>query len=460
VIDNERIDGLVIDISVDGNGTGTATLTSAGTILSDSTTQYDALGRAYQTTSATGVATTTEFDAAGNAIQTTQVVPQTTVSPLATYITSTEYDAAGRAVASTDALGQTTRTVYDADGRAIQTIYADGSSAQTHYDSDGRKNYEIDAVGQRTDYGYDALGRLATITQPGVVNPATGQTVRPVTTYGYDNYGNQTSITDANGHVTQFAFDQFGRLTGRTLPAVDGESASESTTYDSFGNVDTSTDFDGNETVYIYDYDQVGVAPLGRLMETDYFTPAGGDPAETETYSYDSLGRRQSVIDSVDGTVRETDYQYDLDGHATQVSSPEGTINYQYDAATGEQMKMFTDSTEVDYAYDPLGRLVQVKEVKRAGETLTDPVVTAYAYDPVGNLSSQTTTQGGAALASTTNSYDPQTHLLTSVVNTDGASNTLSSFGYAPRRWPDHRRSRIDRATGRLDDSHDDGLQL
>jgi RHS repeat-associated protein len=352
---------------------------------------------------------------------------------VATDVTHTDYDAAGRAVASTDALGKTTRTTYDGDGRAIRVDLPNGSFTQTHYDSNGRKDYDIDAVGQRTDYGYDSLGRLQTVTQPAVIDPATGQSVRPVTTYGYDNYGNRTSITDANQHVTAFAFDAFGRQTGRTLPAVNGTSVAENQTYDSFGNAATSTDFAGNTTVYIYDYNRTGSTTLGRLMETDYYAAGAGTPEETETYSYDSLGRRESVIDTVGGAARETDYQFDLDGHVTQVTSPEGTIYYQYDLVTGLQTRMNTDQTEVDYAYDPLGRLVQVQEVKRAGTVLSNAVVTAYGYDAVGDLTTQVTTQGSATLASTTDVYDEQMHWLKSVVNAGGFGSTLSSFTYTRR---------------------------
>ena len=54
---------------------------------------------------------------------------------------------------------------------------------------------------------------------------------------------------------------------------------------------------------------------------------------------------------------------------------------------------------------------------------------------PVGTLTTQTTTQGGVTLATTTSGYDPQTHLLTSLANADGTDNTLSSFDYTTDRY-------------------------
>ena len=70
-------------------------------------------------------------------------------------------------------------------------------------------------------------GQVTNITQPEVVNPTTGQSVRPVTTYGYDRYGDETSITDANGNVSTFTYDPFGHQLSETLPAVNGVSATE-----------------------------------------------------------------------------------------------------------------------------------------------------------------------------------------------------------------------------------------
>lgn len=116
-----------------------------------------------------------------------------------------------------------------------------------------------------------------------------------------------------------------------------------------------------------------------------------------------------------------------------QVTSPEGTIHYAYDPATGRQTKMWTSQTEIDYAHDPLGRLVTVTEVERAGVVLGIPVVTKYTYDAVGGQTGQVTTQGSTTLLSTTNTFDPQTNQLSSVVNTGGSGNTISSFTYTRR---------------------------
>lgn len=87
------------------------------------------------------------------------------------------------------------------------------------------------------------------MTQPAVFDPVSGQPKQPVTQYGDNMDGHRTSITDTNGRVTKFRFDQFGRSTGRTLP--DGKS--ESTAYDAFGATDYHIDCNGATVDLVYD---------------------------------------------------------------------------------------------------------------------------------------------------------------------------------------------------------------
>ncbi|MCZ2343882.1 MAG: putative Ig domain-containing protein [Bacteroidales bacterium] len=429
VVRTERLDGLVIDITVDGQGTGIATVSSVGTVLSASETKYDALGRAYWTRDAAGLESTTYFDAAGRAYKN-----ETKVSTTETLTTWTEFDAAGRVVASYDAAGVPTYTTYDADGRVTKITFADGSTQQTGYDSQGRKAFEIDAVGQQTDYGYDSLGRLVTVTLPAVTDAKTGLTSRPVFTYGYDKYGNQVTIADPYGRVTQFHFDEFGRSTGRTLPAVDGVRANEFTVYDKYGNVDYSIDFNGQKTDRVYDYNlSADGKGLGRLVEVRYYETGVATPSITMAYTYDALGRRDTLTETAGPTVRVTDYDYNVDGQIITITSPEGIIHYEYDAVTGRQTAMWTSATRIEYGYDVLGRMTTVTEVMRNGATLSDPQVTAYTYTAVGQIDTVTVTSGSDVLRQTTNEYDSQRHWLTGIVNEDGAGSLLSSFEYTRR---------------------------
>jgi len=46
-----------------------------------------------------------------------------------------------------------------------------------------------------------------------------------------------------------------------------------------------------------------------------------------------------------------TNFTYDVEGNLSQVNSPEGVINYDYDLATGRLIHVCTQNSEVEYSY-------------------------------------------------------------------------------------------------------------
>ena len=106
-----------------------------------------------------------------------------------------------------------------------------------------------------------------------------------VTRYGYDEQGNRTSQTDANGHTTWFAYDKVGRRTSRKLPLGEVETF----TYYADGQVHTRRDFNGHTTTYAYD-------DAGRL------TTRTADPYFASevpiAFTYWPSGRRKTMSDS------------------------------------------------------------------------------------------------------------------------------------------------------------------
>jgi RHS repeat-associated protein len=310
------------------------------------------------------------------------------------------------------------------------------------YDSLGRKKADIDQLGRRTEYGYDAQGRLTTVRQPAVPDPLNGGLLTvPVTSYGYDVYGNHTQTTDARTRVTRWTFDQFGQELTRTLPDVAGlQTATETSTYNSYGQLLTHTDFNGQVAKYYYDTDPGRADPqhpslrLGRLTAVEYYADASAPtPTATVQYRYDDQGRRNKVIDSVAGT---TAYAYDAEGRLVRVQGPAGlaqTLNYAYDPATGRLTQMWTDQSAMQYSQDLLGRLQAVTVTQRNGNPLTNQERTEYSFDGAGNLKTITQKVGPATAPAVvllaTLSYDVRNRL-TSRLNQDGSGNTLSKFTY------------------------------
>lgn len=141
-----------------------------------------------------------------------------------------------------------------------------------------------DPDGNVTGYAYDEAGRLAVTQAPAVTAQAYGEaavTGRPETTTGYDTFGDITETQDPNGNTTRYAYDGDGRVVTATPqpytpPGASAPLAASATA--------TTTAYDG----------------LGQV--TSQTTPLG-----TTSYGYDQLGDLASVTPP-DG--HATSYQY------------------------------------------------------------------------------------------------------------------------------------------------------
>jgi RHS repeat-associated protein len=404
VTETDRLDALVISVTTT-NGISTSQVTSPGTLLSSTKSTYNDLGQVVSSADTTGQTTLFQYDADGRQNGVTDALTETTL---------TAYDAAGRTISSTDASGHTTQYVYNGDRQPVKTIFADGSFTQTSYDSQGRQSTVTDQMGRTTQDQYDAQGRLIAVVQPAVFDPVTNATVNPTTQYGYDAYGDLTSIRDAKGRLTQFTFDQFGHQLTHTLPL----GQTESWTFDAFGRTATHTDFKGQLTQYHYD-------ALGRVDTKTFYAAGSSTAGETVAYQFDTLNRLSQVTDTVGSSTRTTQYGYDLDNRLTSVTTPEGTVNYAYDPATGRHTRTYTANSDVSYGYDQLGRVQTVTVTKQNGLTLGTALVTTYFYTHVGTIDHVTYPNG----TETDYGYD-LLNRVTSVTNKKGAT-LLSSYAYA-----------------------------
>jgi YD repeat-containing protein len=437
VIETQYLKGVTIDIASDAEHDGlyvtSFTYPTTPDIQTSSQTVYDAAGRVYQSISSTGTITTYEYDTAGRQIRTTLDIAPGSGDPDDQQITEVEYDSLGRQTLTRDALGNETRYTYDALGRLVQTTYADGTTTSTEYDNLGRRISETDQLGRTTQYEYDDAGRTTAVVLPEVIDPLTGELTNPRYEYGYDDQGQQTSITDPNGHTTNFTYDHLGRQLTRTLP-LGTLTGVESSHYDdrtladliaSGDDVTTSTalgqtaymvDFEGNVTGYLYDNSALG---SGRTTQVTYYAAddlaaagitiaVGMTPAQiraalavitaarTVSYTYDDEGRIIEINDTARGSgggiITNT---YNDEDQLIRIASPEGIINYAYDdlgqltrAWTGNTPGSHdggTPTTETVYTYDELGRMATVRATYRAGIITTEPA-TIYHYDALGRI--------------------------------------------------------------------------
>ncbi|PZE12972.1 hypothetical protein DMX10_13465, partial [Pseudomonas sp. 57B-090624] len=458
---------------------------AASGVQQTATVAYDDLGRVSQRTATDGTRTTFEYDVAGRLVREVQArdtsdertlssrynafgevigkllgVASTRIKDgmteaevtaiYAQYGLAYRYDAAGRVASVTDQAGNRTLSYYDAAGRLSQVINALGEVSETQYNAFGE-------VSERTDFS----ARLASGDVSGLSGGLLGTPVKALVqairnaavdnrrTYGYDKQGRLTSSTDALGYLTGYGYNAYGEQTSITRTLASGVTVSESlsynrrgeligriedvgglarstaTTYDAFGRVISRTD--GRGLVSTLSYDSKG----RRIVSRDPLNLA-------RTVDYDAFGR---VIQEIDGLGRSTTYAYDDNTRTLTVTTPDGvsistvkdrhgqalsvtdglgkTTRYIYDR-DGRELSV-TDALErsTKRTYDAAGRLLTVTDAlgrvtrygyDAAGRVVTrtdaNSVVTRYAFDGQGRQVRVTQAEGLAEQRITDYAYD------------------------------------------------------
>lgn len=382
---------------------------------------YNALDALTQVTDPRGLATGYTVDGLGNL--TLQTSPDTGN-------TSSTYDAAGNLLTHTDAKGQVTTYAYDALNRVTLITFHDGSKQAYAYDS-----------------GTNGIGRLASITDTNAANQQTSliqysytqhgrvssesRTVGGVqytVGYSYDSAGRLSSMSYPSGRTVSYAYDSVGRIgainttfSGQTRPVV------ASVAYHPFGGVKSY--MLGNGQAYTRSYDQDGrvnsytLGPKTFSIGYDVasrieFISELGNPANSNTYGYDSLDRLTSAL------IPGTPYGYSYDAVGNRLSKTAGagteTLNYGTTSnriatltpASGTARTFVVDSngsTTNDgintYAYDVRGRMVQAMsavgatsyQVNALGQRIrktNSQGDTVFHYDTAGRLIAETTPAG------------------------------------------------------------------
>jgi YD repeat-containing protein len=169
------------------------------------------------------------------------------------------------------------------------------------------------------------------------------------------------------------------------------------------------TDADNNETTYSYAYSTSG------MVETTTYAP-GKTEAGTVTDDYDLAGDLLWETDelgaSADDPAHTTNYTYDgLDRLVSMVGPPDSSGQH----------------PETDYLYDPMGDLVQQKQVVERSPLVSE--VSTYQYNSLEELALETDPgpNGGPAVT-TSFTYTPTGELHT---ETDARNNNL-------HRWRVH----------------------
>jgi len=277
-----------------------------------------------------------------------------------------------------------------------------------------------------------------------------------MTQYAYDTEDNLTSITDANGHSTQFAYNPRGWVTQTTFPS----SLAESYNYDAVGNLLSKTDRKGQTIQYVYD-------ALYRMTQKSYpdstaveyvYDLVGkiqqvSDPTGAYGFAYDNMGRLIGTTTQyafLPGQTYTNSYTYDAASNRTGLTAPDGSTNtysydtlnrlnglanswagtfgFGYDALSRRTSLTRPNGVNTSYSYDSLSHLLSV--LHQAGNTTLDGA--SYTYDAAGNR----TGKGNYLNGTTSNyTYDPLYQLTqvtggtTESYSYDAVGNRLSSAG-------------------------------
>ncbi|WP_269783582.1 LamG-like jellyroll fold domain-containing protein [Streptomyces sp. QHH-9511] len=354
--------------------------------------------------------------------------------------------------------------VYDAEAAQIR-LYVNGTLAQeTAYStpSEGTGPLQIGRRKGGTTYGEYHKGALDDIqvyaqaltgSQAAAVHggtlPAAGSSVRS-TTWKLDQRGLPLSMTNANGAVTDYGYDEAGQQTSVTEPTINAEQNGGTpvsvrpvsmTGYNTFGEPTESSDPLGNVTVTAYDAE----GQESSTTSPNYTAPGGTTAFQATAWNeYNRLGQVTAEVDPLGG---RTTYTYTQLGDLASVTEPGGgTTKYTY-TTNGDQLSATRpNGARQESTWDYLGRPLTSTDIVRqptqraftaineynapGGElsrTVSPTGVTrAYAYNAVGEVTEVTNASGGKS----TFTYDMDGQVLTST-DPDGTStkNTYDGFG-------------------------------
>ncbi|WP_327242971.1 golvesin C-terminal-like domain-containing protein [Streptomyces sp. NBC_01320] len=353
-----------------------------------------------------------------------------------------------RPVQITDAKSQTTKMSWDADNNVTYMEAANGAKAASCYDSktgyplrqwdpettkswssfnptdycDPAKypagatkleyqtrldGYSADLwrktspLGNVWEFGYDSFGNQTSVTDPEGVASATAGDYQSTT--AYDAYGQPLTDTDANGHTTTYA--DYGP---HGYPATIKDALNNPTTfvYDERGNTKEVVNAKGAKVTQDYDY-------FGRPQEQKQPKEAGvyiTTPAPVYDANNNTLkafgpngAETSSVYDAADQVTdslapkdeatdpeRRTTTTYDKVGNVKTVTEPKGnltptvgdyTTSYTLDEIYQPVSVVNARGDKVSSTYDSVGNVITVVDPKKNATPDTSDFTTKYDYD-------------------------------------------------------------------------------
>ena len=288
---------------------------------------------------------------------------------------------------SVDIMGNTTKYERDANGNVTKTINPDGTFTLAKYNDKNMPIIQADENGNITICQYDetgvnivksyqslsAVSNASTFVNDFSIDSIINESDYAMTVYTYypasetaEIAGLIRTITDAEGHVTEYTYGTSGYAKGLPIQKVikDGNTivnsveytynsqlqvASEKTSidisasiyavkefeYDNFNNVTKISDFGTGNTpaVTIAEYD------LLSRKTAEYSPNFSGDKSHGTHITYYPSGAVKTQIDALGNT---TSFTYDAYGNVLEKTNPDETVNgAEYDGLQREKATYF-----------------------------------------------------------------------------------------------------------------------
>ncbi|MFN9726216.1 RHS repeat-associated core domain-containing protein [Acidovorax sp.] len=387
--------------------------------------EYDTVGNLLKITrlagTANAVSTTITYDPVFNQ-------PLTITNPLGHKFTLT-YNTKGNLTKVSDPLGNAYNITYDIQGKPLNItnpvskvtkLAWDGADLSTvtdalnrvmqyRTDGAGRVQSITDPLGNRTLQDWDALNRLTQITNP------LGNTIK----FGYDNNGFLTTQVDEKNNPT--ATSTYNG-TGQRISVKDALNQMETMAYDAAGQLRQRIDRKGQLSSVTYD-------ALSRTKRIGFGATAAAPTAfkSVVELSWDAANRLTQVLDktctnpttslncATVGSTQTTTLTYDNLDRLIKEVTPQGEVNYTYDAAdrrtsmtvkNGAPAAQTTQPT-LSYTWDNASRLTQISQAAGAPNGGVAQTITL-AYDAASRRT-QTKLANGSTITYTYDDADQLT---------------------------------------------------
>jgi RHS repeat-associated protein len=327
----------------------------------------------------------------------------------------------GRLTTMSDASG-TTQYYYDALGRttkSVKTINGQNYANVVGYDNIGRMSSLTYPDNEVVNYAYDAGGNLSLVSAP------TGSTY--VSYANYNALGQAGTASYGNGVATTYQY----LATNNRLQNITTSSASQIMNltygYDNGGNLTGITDNIDNTKSQAFIYDDLN--RLWQAQSTRYgalfyaYDQIGNIVSkETISYTYDPAGNKPHAVRSTsDGKT----YTYDANGN--MLADGTRTMTYNYD---NMPQTIIASAATTTFVYD--GNGVRVKKSTSTG----DDIYIGKVYECKVGVCSKYIFAGGTRIAHKTSATDivyyHQDHLGSTRLITDRNGSKMEDIYYYP----------------------------